>query len=138
MLASAMQQGFKLEFIYLPNSPYSLYLTRGLHTWPWEGCRSSWLSAWGLYLISKECRAFPAGPTASRAAGAVLLSPGPGTASLHAGLLHVAACGAYGKEHVWIPLSEQKPSHLLFIALPAMQAVSLDLGSSSPLSLFAD
>lgn len=136
MVVSGTQQGFKFEFTYLPSSPHILYLTRSLQTWPWEGCRGNWLAAWALYLISKECTSHSCILCRSRNPHSYRCCPlslGPGTALLHTGGLHVAACAAYGKEYVWISLSEQKYFYFLFIALPVMQAVSLDLGSCCPL-----
>lgn len=77
MVVSGMQQDFTFEFTYLLSSPHITYLTRGLQTWPWEGCRGNWLPAWGLYSISKECTAvaaFPVGAATHIATGAIPLS----------------------------------------------------------------
>lgn len=112
------------QFTYLPSSPHIPYLTRGLQTWPWEGCRGNWLPAWGLYLISKECPGRGCIPCKSRSPRGCrccpAVPPRPRESLVHAGGLHAAACAACGTEHVCVAPSEQTSFCPLFLALPLM------------------
>jgi len=93
------------------------------------GLQGYWLAAKGLYLISEECTGHSSIPYRSynpcnyRCCPA--LSSISGTALLHA-VLHLAVCATCGKKYVqwWMLLSEY--FYFLFVALPEIQAKSLD------------
>lgn len=120
MVVSGTQQGFKFEFTYLLSSPHGPCLTRGLQTWPWEGCRGNWLAAWGLYLISKECTGRSCIPCRSRNPHSSRCRPASRSPSepRHCPSRRsaaVAARAACGKQYVWLSLPEQKSIFCLLL-----------------------